>query len=325
MRMLADARRRGLQLAITGAVVAAGVSMPTTAHAAPAGIDRVGYECQATNPVVNATLEGNYQFYVTARTDLPERVEAGQTVPATDTTLTLTLSEPLVTHLYNKMSVRRVKGSSRSDVTLQAVFPGGEVENLSEPVNGLVVPDWVEISPGSEVDIAANGTVDAVAVPDNAPNGLIYVQMPKVFFLDSHMDPPVLGSVAETELRCERQSDAADARVIGTIAIGDGCPESDCPLADEDPGQPGGGGGGGGGEAGTEPDVIDPTVPDPETAISDSDYGWDDGESGGAVSARTTELPATGSGLGAGLGALFAALVAVRVALAVRTRRGARS
>ncbi|MET0467846.1 MAG: DUF6801 domain-containing protein [Aeromicrobium sp.] len=328
MRQSAAAARRGLRFAVATALVAAGVThLAPAASAAPAGIDRVGYECQATNPVVNATLEGHYQFYVTARADLPDRVEAGSAVPATATELSLTLSRDLVDHLYTTMKVRRVKGSARSKVDLQAVAPGGEVSaTLNPDVSGLVVPDWVQVTPGAEITIVANGTVPEVTVPASAgPNGLVYVQMPKKFYLDSEMDPPVLGSVSEAELECVRQDDSASARVIGTIAIGDGCSESECPLpagsqGPTDPGEDPGAG------DGTDPEVIDPVTTDDPTAV-DSEYAFDDDDDSAddgtvaAGSAETTELPATGSSFGPALAALLAALVALRIGLAVRLRR----
>lgn len=332
MRLSAPARR-GLRGVAAGAVVAAGiVLLPATAQAAEAGIDRVGYECIPSNPLIKSALEKHYQFYVSAKTDLTERVDAGTTVPQTSTKLSLTLSKDLVDHLYNSaMKVRKVKGSSRSDVVLQAVGPGGTlIEERSEKVSGLVVPNWVNLTPGSEVTIDANGTVAEVAVPASDQNkGLIYVQMPKSFFLDSEMDPPVLGSIKEAELKCTRQSDDASARVIGTIDIGDGCSESECPLPKATGGNPGGGDDDddGSGPA-TDPEVIDPVIPDDETDISDSGYTWEDTDGDGvadtqvrSTSAETTSLPATGSPFAAGLAGLFGALVAIRLALAVRARR----
>ncbi|SKB07727.1 DUF6801 domain-containing protein [Aeromicrobium choanae] len=329
MRQSAAATRRGLRLAAATALVVAGVThLAPTAVAAPAGIERVGYECQATNPIINSTLEGHYQFYVTAQTDLPERVEAGASVPATDTTLSLTLARDLVDHLYTKMQVRRVRGTSRSDVVLQAVAPGGEVlETRNEKVSGLQA-DWVPIATGAEITIPASGTVAAVDVPDAAAgNGLIYVQMPKTFYLDSVMDPPVLGSVSDAELECVRQSDDAAARVIGTIAIGDGCSETECPLpAATGGGGNGGGDGGTGAGDGTDPEVIDPVDADDPSDV-DSEYAFDDDGDGtddgtvAAASAETTELPATGSSFGPALAVLLAALVALRLGLAVRLRR----
>lgn len=329
MRQSAAAARRGLRFAIATALVGAGVTqVAPAASAAPAGVERVGYECQATNPIINSTLEGHYQFYVTAETDLPDSVQAGATVPATDTTLSLILSRDLVDHLYTKMEVRRVRGTSRSDVVLQAVAPGGEVlETRNEPVSGLQA-DWVQIRTGAELTIPAAGTVAAIDVPSTAENGLIYVQMPQTFFLDSVMDPPVLGSVSEAELKCVRQSDNAAARVIGTIPIGAGCTAVECPLppAEDDGG--GGGGGGGGTGDGEDPEVIEPVTPDEETAVDD-DYAFDENGSGddaavASASAETTALPATGSSFGPLLGAALAVLVALRIGLAVRLRRTGR-
>src|SRR5690606_410399 len=127
MRMPADAARRGVRLALASAVVAAGATfLAPAAQAASVRVERVEYECQALNKVVNSSLQGHYQFFVTAETTLPDVVQAGSTVPATSTTLTLTLSAPLVTHLHDSaMAVERVKGTSTSDVWLQAVFPDG--------------------------------------------------------------------------------------------------------------------------------------------------------------------------------------------------------
>lgn len=327
MRQSAAAARRGLRFAIATALVGAGITqLAPAASAAPAGVERVGYECQATNPIINSTLEGHYQFYVTAETDLPDSVQAGATVPATDTTLTLILSRDLVDHLYTKMEVRRVRGTSRSDVVLQAVAPGGEVlETRNEPVSGLQA-DWVQIQTGAELTIPAAGTVAAIDVPSTAENGLIYVQMPQTFYLDSVMDPPVLGSVSEAELECVRQSDNAAARVIGTIPIGAGCTAVECPLPPASGGGGGGGGGGGTGD-GEDPEVIEPVTPDEETAVDDV-YAWDDETSDdtsvAAASAETTALPATGSSFGPILGAALAVLVALRIGLAVRLRRTSR-
>lgn len=336
MRLSASAARRGINVAFATAIVSAGVTMTApAAQAATAQIERVGYECQATDTLINSTLEKNYQYYVTAETNLPDKVEPGTQVPATSTSLDLTLSTSLVNQLYNKMGVTRVWGTSTSDVFLQAVAPGGEViTELSKPVKGLKAdkPANENVVPGAEVTIPAQGTVDAIDVPD-APdgNGLIYVQMPKTFMLDSRVDPPVLGGVSEVELKCVRQDDSAAARVIGTIPIGAGCDESECPLpaaAGGGGGGNGGGNGGGGtgdgGGTGTDPDVIDPGAPAEETPIEEYDPEVSDGSlsDDGDVSSETTELPATGSALGLGLAGLLAALATLRVGIAVRSRRG---
>lgn len=327
MRLSAFAVRRGINVAFATAIVSAGVTMTApAANAAPAKIDRVSYKCVATNPIIESTLEGQDQFYVTAETNLPDSVAPGSTVPPTSTKLSLTLSKGLVNQLYGPMKVRRVKGSSRSNVEIQAVAPGGEViDERSEKVAGLVVPDWVGITQGAEVTIEANGDVAAIDVPDvEAGNGLIYVQMPKTFFLDSQMDPKVLGSVGEAELECVRELDTAAARVIGTIPIGAGCSESECPLPAASGGEgPGGGETGGGDGSGTDPDVIDPVIPADETPIDEYDPDVSDGnaESDGGVSSETTELPATGSAIGLGLAGLFAALATLRAGMAVRSRR----
>ncbi len=327
---------RGLRIAAAGALVAAGtVMLSAPAEAVPAKIERVGYTCKATNAVINTSLQGPQQFYVTAETDLPASVSPGDTVPATDTTLTLYLPPKLVNRLMGPMKVTDVKGASTTNVDLQAVAPGGDViETINAPVKGPngepgpLVKDWVKLVADSEVSIVARGKVDAISVP-SAPsgNGLIYVQMPAEFMLHSEMQPPVLDSISEADLRCTRDEATAAARVIGTIKIGAGCSESECPLpaANAAPGNGGGNGGGGGGPA-TDPPVIDPVVPDAETDVSDSGYEWEDTDGDGvpdspATSAETTSLPDTGSPFAAALAGLFAALVAVRLALAVRARR----
>lgn len=329
MRLSAFAVRRGISVAFATGIAAAGVTMiAPTASAADVSIDRVSYKCEATHPIIASSLEGQDQFYVRAETTLPDRVEPGTEVPPTSTKLSLTLSKGLVNQLSGPMKVQRVKGSSTSDVVLQAVVPGGDViDDRREAVNGLVVPNWVDITPNTEVTIVANGTVDKIAVPDVEPgNGLIYVQMPKTFQLKSEMDPPVLGSVASADLECTRELDTAAARVIGTIPIGDGCSETDCPLpkvsTDVDPNEPGDSDG-----DGTDPDVITSVDPDDQTPVDpyDPDYGVDDNSESndsGDVSSETTELPATGSSLGLVMAGLFAALAALRVGMAVRSRRG---
>lgn len=344
MRLSAHVRR-GLRLAVASAVVGGGaIAFSAPAQAVPASIERVPYVCKALNSTIDLSLQGPKQFYVTSQTDLPASVEAGATVPATETSLTLALSTALVDRLYGPMKVRRVKGSSTTKVDLQAVAPGGElVETMSPDVKGPngepgpLVNDWVDLTEGSEVSIVARGRVDAVDVPQAADgNGLIYVQMPLSFTLHSEMDPPVVGSISKADLRCTRGvlNSAGDGvvpdkeqRIIGTIAVGAGCSQTECPPppvgsgteTPEDPDVPDG--------SGTDPEVIDPVNPDDPTDVSDSGYTWEDSDGDGvadtttSVSAETTELPATGSPFAAGLAALFGLLVAIRLALAVRERR----
>jgi len=337
MRMSAHVGR-GLRIVASGALVAAGtVLLAAPADAAPARLERVGYTCKATNSVINTSLQGPQQFYVTADTDLPASVTPGSTVPATDTTLTLFLPPKLVNRLTGAMKVTDVKGSSTTNVDLQAVAPGGDViKTVNAPVKGPdgepgpLVKDWVKLVPDTEISIVARGKVDAIPVPE-APegNGLIYVQMPKEFTLHSEMTPPVIDTIDKADLRCTRDKDTADARVIGTIKIGAGCSEADCPL----PAASGGGGNptptDGPAGPGTDPEVIDPVIPDDPTDVSDSGYEWEDTDGDGvpdspsstATSAETTSLPDTGSPVATALAGLFAALVAVRLALAVRGRR----
>lgn len=347
MRMSAHVRR-GLRFSVASAVVAASaVHLAAPAQAAPASIDRVPYVCKALNNTIDLSLQGPKQFYVTSETDLPDSVSPGDTVPATATTLKLALSVPLVDRLYGPMKVRKVKGSSTTKVDLQAVAPGGElIETMSPDVKGPngekgpLVNDWVNLTPGAEVETTARGVVDPVKVPQSEEtNGLIYVQMPLTFTLHSEMDPPVVGSISKADFKCTRgvlnaagTDVVADTeqRIIGTIKVGTGCSEADCPPPPVGSGAPGDGPGdpdvppG----SGDDPEVIDPVIPDDETDISDSGYNWedDDDSNGGSdtvtgVSDTTTELPATGSPFAAGLAGLFGVLLAVRLALAVRARR----
>ncbi|HPU14407.1 MAG TPA: hypothetical protein PLQ19_11525, partial [Aeromicrobium sp.] len=230
--------QRGLRLAAVVGLLAVGVQLigVTPASAQDASISRVGYTCKATNPTINQSLQGPQQFYVTAKTTLPTKVTAGSTVPATESELTLFMPPKLVNRMMKNMKVERVKGSSTSDVILQAVGVGGkQIERRAEPVRDLEVKNWVPLVADSEISIVANGNVGAVSVP-SAPqgNGLIYVQMPKAFVLHSVMDPPVLDSISEADLNCTRDEDTRAARVIGTIPIGDGCSESECPLPASD-------------------------------------------------------------------------------------------
>lgn len=337
--------RRGLRCAAAGAVVAAGaVSLSSPASAAPAKVDRVPYTCTATNSTIDLSLDGSQQFYVTAETDLPTTVQSGETVPATDTTLTLDLSVKLVNRLMGPMKVTDVKGGSSTKVDLTAVAPGGDVikaihETVTGPngESGPLVKDWVKLVKDQEVSIVAQGKVGAIPVPEApAANGLIYVQTPKSFTLHSEMSPPVIGSIAKADLECKHgtlsgttfTAGAGAERVIGTIPIGAGCSQTDCPVpADTNTDGPGTDPGTGSGD-GTDPEVIDPVNPDDPTDVSDSGYTWEDTDGDGvadtqttSTSAETTELPATGSPVAAGLAALLAALVAVRLALAIRTRR----
>lgn len=345
MRMSAPAGR-GLRVAAVGAVLTAGViAIPSSASAAPAKVDRVPYACTATNSTIDLSLDGTQQFYVTAETDLPASVNSGDTVPATDTTLTLDLSVKLVNRLMGPMKVTDVKGSSTTNVDLKGVAPGGEVKTINQQVKGPsgepgpLVKDWVKLVKDQEVSIVAKGKVDAVPVPEvDEGNGLIYVQTPQSFVLHSEMTPKVVGTIGEADLECVhgtvqagntvKKGDPAQ-RVIGTIALGAGCSESECPLpADSGTGGPGPTDPGSGDGSGTDPEVIDPVVPDDETAIDGSGYTWEDTDGDGVAdtqvpssSAETMSLPATGSPFAAGLAGLFGALVAVRLALAVRARR----
>ncbi len=318
----------------TVGLVAGGLMMIATpaAQAGQARVERVGYTCKATNPIVDASLQGPQQFYVTAETVLPDSVASGDTVPQTDTSLTLFLPVKLVDRLTGAMEVERVKGSATSDVVLEGVAPGGEViEKMNKPVSNLVAPNWVTLTPGKEVAIKVTGQVAPIEVPEIPEgNGLIYVEMPPSFVLHSQMDPPVLGSIAEADLKCTRDADTRAARVIGTIPVGDGCEESSCPLPgagggstdpDPDPGN-------GGGTGGEDPPVIDPTTP-----ASDDNGGGDGGNDSGngdgngndddtdVAPYTTTALPATGAPIGIGIIALLGLAAVGRVALAVRTRR----
>lgn len=328
-------RGHGTPLALVGALVAAGavqLAVAPTATAASATISRVKYTCTAEDPTISLSLGGPRTFYVTATTDLPAKVNAGDSIPPTKTDLTLILPTDLVNRMYDKMKVRKVKGTSTSDVVLQAVAPGGSViQTLTPPVTGLKVENWVPLVPDTEVAIAANGSVAAQSVPSDATNGLIYVEMPLKFVLDSEMDPPVVGAIDKARLNCERPKDPSGAtRVIGTIAIGDGCSTSDCPVPAEvgssttTPTTPPTSGAG----DGTDPAVIDPVVPDGETPIDNGvDYGVDSNSASGpgttTTVTATTELPATGSPVGLWLLTLVGTLAAARVALVVRARRRA--
>ncbi|MTB89686.1 hypothetical protein H9L21_14080 [Aeromicrobium senzhongii] len=330
MRKSASAVRRGLRFTIATGVVAAGlVQLAPTATAADAKVERVGYTCKATNSVINTSLQGPQQFYVTAETTLPESVQPGETVAATKAKLTLFLPPKLVNRLYGPMKVRQVKGGSTSDTILQAVAPGaGLLETRKEPVRNLVVKNWVDLRPDQEVAIVAEGDVSAVPVPQvDGGNGLIYVQMPPQFVLHSEMNPPVIGAIDKADLNCIRDKSDAASRVIGTIKIGAGCSETECPLpaADANPTNPGGDGDTPGDGSGTDPEVIEPGEPVPVTQIdgyNDDNYGVSpaDAASGGG-SYRTTELPATGSPFGPGLLGVFGALVLARIALVLRSRR----
>jgi len=326
------------------AVVTGGmISLPTAAGAAPASVDRVPYACTATNSTIDMSLDGTQQFYVTAETDLPASVQPGDTVPATATTLTLDLSTRLVNRLIGPMKVTDVKGGSTTNVDLKAVASGGQViKTINQPVkgpngeSGPLVKDWVKLVKDQEVSIVAQGKVDAIAVPEG--DGLIYVQTPQSFMLHSEMTPPVAGNIDKADLECVHGTVQAGntvakgdpaRRVIGTITLGGGCSGTDCPLpADTGTGGPSQPGPGTGDGSGTDPEVIDPVIPDDETVISDSGYTWEDTDGDGvadtqvrSTSAETTSLPATGSPVAAGLAALFGALVAVRLALAARARR----
>ncbi|MFS0883713.1 DUF6801 domain-containing protein [Aeromicrobium sp. 179-A 4D2 NHS] len=346
MRLSAPVRR-GLRGLAAGTVVAAGiVSLPAAASAAPAKVERVPYACTATNTTIDLSLDGTQQFYVTAETNLPDRVQPGDTVPATDTTLTLDLSVKLVNRLMGPMKVTDVKGSSTTNVDLKGVAPGGEVKTINQQVKGPngepgpLVKDWVKLVKDQEVSMVAKGKVDAVPVPEVPDgNGLIYVQTPQSFVLHSEMTPKVVGSIGEADLECVhgtvqagntvKEGDPAE-RVIGTIALGAGCSETDCPLpADSGTGGPGPTDPGSGDGSGTDPEVIDPVVPDDETVISDSGYTWEDTDGDGvadtqvptSTSAETTSLPATGSPVAAGFAGLFGILLAARLALGARARR----
>ncbi|MCL3838390.1 DUF6801 domain-containing protein [Aeromicrobium duanguangcaii] len=330
MRTSASAVRGGLRFTIAAGVVAAGlVQLAPAATAADAKVERVGYTCKAENAVINTSLQGPQQFYVTAETTLPESVQPGQTVAATKAKLTLFLPPKLVNRLYGPMKVRQVKGGSVSDTILQAVAPGvGLVETRNEPVRNLLVKNWVDLKPDQEVAIVAEGDVSAVPVPQvDGGNGLIYVQMPPSFVLNSEMTPPVIDAIDKADLNCIRDKSDAASRVIGTIKIGAGCSEAECPLPAADaPPRDGGDGGTPGDGSGTDPDVIEPGAPAPVTAIdgyNDDNYGVSpaDAARAGNASYRTTELPATGSPFGPVLIGAFGALALARIALVIRSRR----
>ncbi|GAA3539971.1 hypothetical protein AFL01nite_29350 [Aeromicrobium flavum] len=335
MRQSASAGRRGLRFAIATGVVAAGmVQLSPAANAADAKVERVGYTCKATNSVINQSLQGPQQFYVTAETTLPDRVQPGETVPATKAKLTLVLPPKLVNRLYGPMKVRQVKGGSVSDTILQAVSPEGVLDTRAVPVRNLLVKNWVDLTPDQEVSIVAEGDVNAVPVPSDVPggNGLIYVQMPPKFVLNSEMNPPVIDAIDKADLNCVRDANDAASRVIGTIPIGAGCSESECPLPAENatPSDPDDGDDDGPNDgSGTDPDVIEPGDPAPITPVdgyNDDDYGVspadaDDGGSTDSANYTTTELPATGSPFGPALIGVLGALALARIALVVRSRR----
>ncbi|WP_370616263.1 DUF6801 domain-containing protein [Mumia qirimensis] len=332
MRVSAAAARRGSGLVATAGLIAGGLAVVAApaAHAADARVERVGYTCKATNPIVDASLQGPQQFYVTAETTLPDSVAAGDTVPQTDASLTLFLPVKLVDRLTGPMAVERVKGSATSDVVIDGVAPGGEVvESMTKVVSNLVAPNWVTLTPGKEVPIKVTGQVEPIDVPEIPEgNGLIYVQMPPSFVLHSEMDPPVLGSIAKADLKCTRDANTRAARVIGTIPVGEGCEESECPLpaagggvTDPEPG----GDGDGGGTGGEDPPVIDPTTT-PVDDDGNGDGGNGNGNGGDDDDAdvapyTTTALPATGAPVGVGIIALLGLAALGRVALAVRSRR----
>ncbi len=335
MQEIYTAAQRGLRAAVAGGLAIAGLQLIAAAPASAqeVTISRVGYTCKATNPTINQSLQGPQQFYVTAKTTLPNKVTAGSTVPATESELTLFMPPKLVNRMMKNMKVERVKGSSTSDVILQAVAPGGQqIERRVEPVKDLVVKNWIPLVADSEVSIVAKGKVSAVSVP-SAPNGdgLIYVQMPPTFVLHSVMDPPVLDSIAEADLNCTRDQNNRASRVIGTIPIGDGCSESACPLPASDTEEPSTSPTQNPSD-GTDPEFINPTDPDANTAIVDGPtYGVSaDGLSSGAgvagqdvesVNYQTAELPATGSAVGVGMIGLLGVAAVIRIALSVRSRR----
>lgn len=332
MRISDAVVRRGSALLVTTALASAGaqVVLAPAASAADARVERVGYTCQATNSIIDASLQGPQQFYVTAQTTLPDSVASGDTVPETRAELTLFLPVKLVNRLMDAMKVTDVKGSSTSDVVIEGVAPGGEVvDTMNVPVNDLLAPDWVPLTHGKEVPIPVAGTVEPIKVPELPDgNGLIYVEMPPSFVLHSEMQPPVLGSIDKADLNCKRDKFTRDARVIGTIAVGDGCDESECPLPNAGAGvtDPGDGGDGGGSTGGEDPPVIDPpaNAPGDNGSGGSGGNGSGDGSGGGDSDTSpytTTELPSTGSPVGLGLIGLLALVAVGRLALVVRNRR----
>ncbi|MGH1563652.1 DUF6801 domain-containing protein [Mumia sp. DW29H23] len=335
MRVSAAAARRGLGLVATAGLVSGGmlVLAPVAAAEQSAEINQVGYTCESDNAIINTSLGGPQQFLVNARTTLPDSVQPGETIAQTAAELDLILPAKLVDRIRDVMEVTKVGGAATSTVLLQGVAPGGEVVGTLEPqVRGLSSP-MVAVPASGQLLIPAAGTVDEVVVPDlpEGSSGLIYVQMPKTFTLQAKLDPPVLGAISETELTCERNKDTADARVIGTIPVGDGCEESECPLPTAG-GTPGGGGsnnGGGGSTGGEDPPVIDPPTANATDGSGGSGSGGsgddDDDDDSDVAPYTTTALPATGSPVGVGLIALLGVAAAGRIALAVRTRRRAKA
>ncbi|QMW65794.1 hypothetical protein H4N58_16715 [Mumia sp. ZJ1417] len=306
---------------------------PVAGAAQSVSLNQVGYTCESDNEIINTSLGGPQQFLVNARTSLPDTVVAGDAIAETPAELDLILPAKLVTRIRDIMLVTKVGGGATSTVLLQGVVPGGDVAATLEPqVRGLSSP-MVPVPASGSLLIPAKGTVDAVTVPelpDGVTGGLIYVQMPKTFKIQAKLDPPVLGAIAETELNCVRNLDTRAARVIGTIPVGDGCEESECPLPTVG-GSPGGGdgdGNGGGGGGGEDPPVIDPPKNTDSTSPGGnggSDDDDDDDDDGGVAPYTTTSLPATGSPVGVGLVGLLGLVAAARIALAVRTRRRAKT
>ncbi|KHL16340.1 hypothetical protein CLV56_2541 [Mumia flava] len=331
--------RRGLGLTAAAGLAVAGlqVSVAAPASAAAASINQVSYTCTAEHFAVDAAMGGPREFLVNARTTLPDTVASGDTIPQTRAELDLVMPAPLVDRVRDDMEVDRVAGTASSTVFIQGVAVGGEVVGELQPQVVGLESDWTTLPNSGSHTIPAAGTVEAITVPDLPDgNGLIYVQMPKRFVLDALLDPPVLGTVGTPSvpavLNCVRNSDEPADRIIGTIAVGEGCTQIECPLGEEpDDGGNGGNGGGGdnggnGGGGSDEEPPYDPYNPEDPNNPEGADYSNDgDGGSGGdssdVASYTTTALPATGSPLGLGLIAVLAAAVVGRVALGIRNRR----
>lgn len=337
MRVSAAARRGTALMAAAALVGGAMLALAPVAAAQPASVNQVAYTCESDNEIINTSLGGPQRFLVNARTTLPDAVQSGDTIPATAAELDLILPPALVTRIREKMEVTTVGGAATSTVLLQGVAAGGKLVDTLEPqVRGLSSP-MVPVPASGQLLIPAKGTVDQITVPDfpEGSNGLIYVQMPKVFTLNAKLNPPVIGAISETELTCTRNEDTAAARVIGTIPVGEGCEQTDCPLP-RTGGTPGGGGNGGGddggagggGGAGQDPPVINPpaNAPGNDSGGSGGSGGSGSGDGDpGVAPYTTTALPATGSPVGVGLIALLGIAAAGRLALAVRTRRRAKA
>ena len=341
--------RRGIGFTATATLAAGGVLVVAApvASAAQASISNVGYTCKADNVLIDQTIGGPQQFKVDASAPLPDTLTSGATIPVTSTNIDLILPPELVKNIRERMQVTRVAGTASSKVVIQGVSKesGALVEELTPDVIGLR-SGGVNVPASGSVKIEATGTVEAINVPEfPAGDGLVYVSLPATFTLNALLDPPVLNQGTEAnpaKITCKRNENSRASRVIGTIPVGNGCSETECPLPAEgsasNPGGGDGGGNGGGGNNGGGGSGEDPSAPGTNTNSPDGNGGNGNGGNGnggngngnggdgsGVAPTATTSLPATGSPIGLGLIALLGLAAAGRLALAVRTRRRAKT